>query len=493
MDEAKKLYDQIARRTAGSIYIGVVGPVRTGKSTFIKRFMEQLVLPHVQDPYQLTRARDELPQSGSGRTIMTTEPKFVPEQAVEISPDGVSKLKVRLIDSVGYLVPGAMGADEEGTPRMVMTPWAPEEIPLAQAAEIGTKKVMEEHSSIGIVMTTDGSITDIPAGDYEQAQSRAISDMLATGKPFVILVNSEHPESAEAKNQARRLSQQYGVGARAVNALTMDEEQIQSILTDLMYEFPATELRFFLPGWVRALPDDSPVKTVLYDAMREQAGKLTKIAQAEPAMKELLKLAQVQSFAVTDVDLGTGTITAELSVPESLFYELLSQKTGLEIAGELDLMQILTELAAEQQEYARVKSAMEQVRATGYGIVMPDPSELHLDKPEIVRKGSSYAVHLKASAPSIHLMRANIETELSPIVGDEQQSDELIKYLLGEYEGDTEKLWQSNIFGKSLYDLVTEGLNTKIQRMPEDARQKLTRTLARMINENTGGMICILL
>ena len=493
MDEARHLYDQIAKRTAGSIYIGVVGPVRTGKSTFIKRFMEQLVLPHLENTYQRDRARDELPQSGSGRTIMTTEPKFVPEQAVEISPDGVSKLKVRLIDSVGYLVPGAMGADEEGTPRMVMTPWAPEEIPLAQAAEIGTKKVMEEHSSIGIVMTTDGSITDIPAGDYEQAQSRAISDMLATGKPFVILVNSEHPESAEAKNQARRLSQQYGVGARAVNALTRDEEQIQSILTDLMYEFPATELRFFLPGWVRALPDDSTVKTALYDAMREQAGKLTKIAQAEPAMKELLKLAQVQSFAVTDVDLGTGTITAELSVPESLFYELLSQKTGLEIAGELDLMQILTELAAEQQEYARVKSAMEQVRATGYGIVMPDPSELHLDKPEIVRKGSSYAVHLKASAPSIHLMRANIETELSPIVGDEQQSDELIKYLLGEYEGDTEKLWQSNIFGKSLYDLVTEGLNTKIQRMPEDARQKLTRTLARMINENTGGMICILL
>ena len=493
MDEARHLYDQIAKRTAGSIYIGVVGPVRTGKSTFIKRFMEQLVLPHLENTYQRDRARDELPQSGSGRTIMTTEPKFVPEQAVEISPDGVSKLKVRLIDSVGYLVPGAMGADEEGTPRMVMTPWAPEEIPLAQAAEIGTKKVMEEHSSIGIVMTTDGSITDIPAGDYEQAQSRAISDMLATGKPFVILVNSEHPESAEAKNQARRLSQQYGVGARAVNALTMDEEQIEGILMDLMYEFPATELRFCLPGWVRALPDDSPVKTALYDAMREQAGKLTKIAQAEPAMKELLKLAQVQSFAVTDVDLGTGTITAELSVPESLFYELLSQKTGLEIAGELDLMQILTELAAEQQEYARVKSAMEQVRATGYGIVMPDPSELHLDKPEIVRKGSSYAVHLKASAPSIHLMRANIETELSPIVGDEQQSDELIKYLLGEYEGDTEKLWQSNIFGKSLYDLVTEGLNTKIQRMPEDARQKLTRTLARMINENTGGMICILL
>lgn len=492
MDEARHLYDQIAKRTAGSIYIGVVGPVRTGKSTFIKRFMEQLVLPHLENTYQRDRARDELPQSGSGRTIMTTEPKFVPEQAVEISPDGVSKLKVRLIDSVGYLVPGAMGADEEGTPRMVMTPWAPEEIPLAQAAEIGTKKVMEEHSSIGIVMTTDGSITDIPAGDYEQAQSRAISDMLATGKPFVILVNSEHPESAEAKNQARRLSQQYGVGARAVNALTMDEEQIQSILTDLMYEFPATELRFFLPGWVRALPDDSPVKTALYDAMREQAGKLTKIAQAEPAMKELLKLAQVQSFAVTDVDLGTGTITAELSVPESLFYELLSQKTGLEIAGELDLMQILTELAAEQQEYARVKSAMEQVRATGYGIVMPAAEEMHLEAPEIVRKGGAYGVKLRASAPSIHMLRADIQTEISPMVGNEQQSEDLVQYLLGGYESDPEKFWESNIFGRSVFELVNEGLNTKLKRMPEDARYKLKDALTKIINEGANGLICLM-
>lgn len=492
MDEARHLYDQIAKRTAGSIYIGVVGPVRTGKSTFIKRFMEQLVLPHLENTYQRDRARDELPQSGSGRTIMTTEPKFVPEQAVEISPDGVSKLKVRLIDSVGYLVPGAMGADEEGTPRMVMTPWAPEEIPLAQAAEIGTKKVMEEHSSIGIVMTTDGSITDIPAGDYEQAQSRAISDMLATGKPFVILVNSEHPESAEAKNLARRLSQQYGVGARAVNALTMDEEQIQSILTDLMYEFPATELRFFLPGWVRALPDDSPVKTALYDAMREQAGKLTKIAQAEPAMKELLKLAQVQSFAVTDVDLGTGTITAELSVPESLFYELLSQKTGLEIAGELDLMQILTELAAEQQEYARVKSAMEQVRATGYGIVMPAAEEMHLEAPEIVRKGGAYGVKLRASAPSIHMLRADIQTEISPMVGNEQQSEDLVQYLLGGYESDPEKLWESNIFGRSVFELVNEGLNTKLKRMPEDARYKLKDALTKIINEGANGLICLM-
>ena len=493
MGEAKNLYDQIAKRTAGSIYIGVVGPVRTGKSTFIKRFMEQLVLPNLENTYQRDRARDELPQSGSGRTIMTTEPKFVPEQAVEISPDGTSRLKVRLIDSVGYLVPGAMGADEEGQPRMVMTPWAAEEIPLEQAAEIGTRKVMEEHSSIGIVMTTDGTITDLAQQDYASAQDRAIRDMLKTGKPFVILVNSEHPESAEAKALARQLSQQYQVSAQAINALTMDEEQIQNILIDLMYEFPATELRFFLPGWVRALPEDSPIKQALFEAMRKTAEQLTKIAQAEPTMKKLLAMDAVSAFAVSDVDLGTGTVTAELQLPESLFYELLSQKTGLPISDEMDLMEILEDLAQQKQEYARVASAMEQVRATGYGIVMPDESELHLDKPEIIRKGSSYAVRLRASAPSIHLMRANIETELSPIVGDEQQSDELIRYLLGEYEGDTEKLWQSNIFGKSLYDLVTDGLNTKIQRMPDDARQKLTKTLSRMINENTGGMICILL
>ena len=493
MDEARHLYDQIAKRTAGSIYIGVVGPVRTGKSTFIKRFMEQLVLPHLENTYQRDRARDELPQSGSGRTIMTTEPKFVPEQAVEISPDGVSKLKVRLIDSVGYLVPGAMGADEEGTPRMVMTPWAPEEIPLAQAAEIGTKKVMEEHSSIGIVMTTDGSITDIPAGDYEQAQSRAISDMLATGKPFVILVNSEHPESAEAKNQARRLSQQYGVGARAVNALTMDEEQIQSILTDLMYEFPATELRFFLPGWVRALPDDHPVKAALYDAMLDRASRLTSLSEAESVMGSLRELDPVDAFRVREVDLGTGTVTCELHLPETLFYEELSKQAGVEIADDEALMQMLRELSQTKKLYEKVQTALEQVKATGYGIVMPGAEELKLEKPEIVKKNGNYAVKLRASAPSIHMMRAQIETEISPMVGGEQESQQLIDYLLGEYEEDTDKLWQSNIFGKSLYELVSEGVTAKIMRMPDDARQKLTKTLGRMINENTGGMICILL
>ena len=493
MGEAGTLYDQIAKRTAGSIYIGVVGPVRTGKSTFIKRFMEQLVLPNLEDPYQRERARDELPQSGSGRTIMTTEPKFVPEQAVEISPDGKSKLKVRLIDSVGYLVPGAMGADEEGTPRMVMTPWASGEIPLSEAARIGTKRVMDEHCSIGIVMTTDGSITEIPAQEYQQAQAQAIADMQATGKPFMILVNSADPQGAAARALAQALSERYQVGAQTINAQSMELAEIQSILLGLLYEFPVTELQFFLPGWVRAVPRGQPLWASLYDAMRGFAQEVTRLHQAEPSLARFAALDALEAAELGSIDPGTGCVCVQLHLHERLLYDALSEAAGVSITSGETLLKTLCELSQEKQEYARVASAMEQVRATGYGIVMPDASELHLDKPQIVRKGSSYAVHLKASAPSIHLMRAEIETELNPIVGDEQQSDELIRYLLGEYEGDTEKLWQSNIFGKSLYDLVSDGLNSKIHRMPDDARQKLTRTLSRMLNENTGGMICILL
>ena len=491
--EQRSIYAQIADRTDGTVYIGVVGPVRTGKSTFIKRFMEQLVLPNIENIYERERATDELPQSGSGRTIMTAEPKFVPNEAARISPDGKTTLQVRLIDSVGYMIPGAVGDTEDGKPRMVTTPWAPEELPMAQAAELGTKKVMEDHSSIGVVVTTDGTVTDIPREDYREAEARAIADMQKTGKPFVVVVNTQDAKKGQADAICARIRAEYGVQALTMDCAVMQTQDIARLLEAVMYAFPVEELRFFLPSWVRALPDDGEVKQALYAAMRQAAGKLGKLAQVDSTMKGISDLSQVQALSITDVDAGTGTITVELQLPEALFYALLSEKTGLEITGELDLMDILTELSSQQKEYARVKSAMEQVRATGYGIVMPDESELHLDKPEIIRKGSSYAVRLRASAPSIHLMRANIETELSPIVGDEQQSDELIKYLLGEYEGDTEKLWQSNIFGKSLYDLVTDGLNTKIQRMPDDARQKLTKTLSRMINENTGGMICILL
>ena len=491
--EQRTLYEQIDQRTGGSIYIGVVGPVRTGKSTFIKRFMEQLVLPGIENIYQRERAKDELPQSGSGRTIMTAEPKFVPEQPVEISPDGSAKLSVRLIDSVGYLVPGAAGAEEEGQPRMVTTPWASEEIPMAQAAEIGTKKVMEEHCSIGIVMTTDGSVTEIPRESYLEAERRAIEDMQATGKPFLVLVNSENPGGSAAQAICEELRESCHVSAMAVNALGMDTADITRILTTLMQEFPVSELRFLLPAWIRALPADHPVKVKLFEAIRSLADQAEKLSGAEAAAQTLRELDSVSEVRMLGSDLGTGEAEFELRMPQTLFYSVLSQQSGLEIHSDAALMRTLSELSAAKREYDKVADALAQVKATGYGIVMPTQEELKLERPQIIRKNGNYAVKLKASAPSIHLMRADIETEISPMVGGEQESEQLISYLLGEYEEDTDKLWQSNIFGKSLFDLVNEGLVSKIRKMPDEAHQKMTRTLTRMINENSGGMICILL
>ena len=491
--EERTIYEQIAERTDGSVYIGVVGPVRTGKSTFIKRFMEQLVLPNIENVYRRERAKDELPQSGSGKTIMTAEPKFVPEEAVEISPGGRSSLSVRLIDTVGYMVAGAIGADEDGSPRMVTTPWFEEEIPMTQAAELGTKKVMEEHSSIGIVMTTDGSITDIPREDYIDAEERAIADMKATGKPFLVLVNSEQPDGDAAQKLCAALHARFGVSVMSVNCLSMSVQEIVSVLTRLMYEFPVTELRFFLPGWVTALPAEHPLKTTLYEAMRREAEGVSRLSEAEPAMRKLMELEQVQDFHIRSVDLGTGVMSCLLTFPEKLFYDVLSEESGFPVENDAELLSLLESLAAAKKEYDKVASALEQVRATGYGIVMPTAEEMHLEVPQIVRKNGSYAVRLQASAPSIHMLRADIHTEITPMVGDEKQSEELIHYLLGEYEGNTEKLWESNIFGKSLFELVNEGLSAKLKRMPEDARMKFRNSLTRIINESTGGLICIIL
>ena len=491
--QQRTLYQQIAERTDGSVYIGVVGPVRTGKSTFIKRFLEQLVLPNMENVYQRERATDELPQSGSGRTITTSEPKFVPEEAVEISPDGMAKLSVRLIDTVGYLIPGAIGAEEDGQPRMVTTPWLDHEIPMADAAELGTRKVMEEHSSVGIVMTTDGTITDIPREDYKEAESRAIRDMQETGKPFTVIVNSTDPGGEAAQALAASLRETYGVNALTMDCQSMDVGGIQSILRSLMYAFPLTELRMYLPGWVQALEDDHPIKAALYHAMRCSAEKIARLSEAEPMMAKLLELETVEDFRVLSVDLGTGTVECELTLPQRLFYDILTQKAGIEIEDDADLMRELAALCEAKREYDKIAPALAQVRATGYGIVMPGAEELKLEQPQIIRKNGNYAVRLHASAPSIHMMRADIDTEISPMVGGEQESEQLMGYLLGEYEEDTDKLWQSNLFGKSLYDLVNEGLTAKITKLPDEARMKLTKTVTRMVNENSGGMICILL
>ena len=486
------LYEDIAKRTGGNIYIGLTGPVRVGKSTFVKRFMEQLVLPEIQDEYRRERAKDELPQCGSGRTIMTAEPKFVPEEAVEIMPDDNAALSVRLIDCVGYIVPGAVGATENGTPRMVTTPWFDHEIPMTEAAEVGTKKVMEEHCTVGLVMTTDGTVTDIPREDYQDAERRAISDMKKTGKPFLILVNSSQPEGTEAKELASRLEQEFGVRALTINCLTMQEMQINEILQAVLYEFPVTELRFYMPRWLDVLEPDHTLKHALYQAMLQSAEEIGKIAEAAPSVAEICRMEQVSDCTVTGIDLGTGTVTCRLDFPEGLFYQILGEKSGFQITNDGDLMDLLVQYAKIKKSYDRISSALEEVMATGYGIVMPSSEEMKLEVPQIVRKGSAYGIKLKASAPSIHMMRADVDTEISPMVGDEKQSEELVSYLLGEYQDRTEQIWDSNIFGKSVYELVSEGLSSKLTRMPEDSRRKLKDALTRIVNEGGNGLICLI-
>ncbi len=486
----ENIYRDIAARTGGNIYIGVVGPVRTGKSTLIKRFMETLVIPNIAEPYRAERARDELPQSGSGRTIMTGEPKFVPEEAVEISPDGTARLRVRMIDSVGYMVDGAIGAWEDDSPRMVTTPWYDYEIPMTEAAELGTQKVMQEHCSIGLVVTTDGSITDIDRQAYQQAEQRAILDMQATGKPFLVVVNSRHPESETAQNLARQLRTQYGVNTIALDCLALDAQDIKNLLLQLLYAFPMKQLHVFFPRWMDALEPDHPVKSALYEALLQRSQEISTLAQAEPILSKLKELEHVLDFSIRSVDLATGTVSCALGFPEALFYEILSAKAGMHIENDGQLLELLTELSKIKTEYDKISHALSCVNATGYGIVMPRPEQMELEKPELLKKGSAFGVKLRAAAPSIHMIRVDIDTEISPMVGDEKQSQDLIQFLSGE---SPETLWQSNIFGKSVYDLIQEGLNAKLLQTPEDVRGKFRGTLTRIVNEGANGLICLII
>ena len=491
--EENKLYDDIAQRTGGDIYIGVVGPVRTGKSTFIKRFMETLVIPNIENVYRRERARDELPQSGSGRTVMTAEPKFVPEEAVRVDMADGASFAVRLIDCVGYMVPGAVGQTEDDAPRMVTTPWYDHDIPMTEAAEIGTRKVIAEHSTIGIVVTTDGTITDIPREDYIEAEERVITELKELGKPFLVLLNSAYPQSDRAKAIQADIMDRYDVTCMRCNCLELNEEDVTSIIKGVLYEFPVKELDLFLPPWVDALPYDHPIKNGLYAAIREGSAEMRRVRDVDGAMAAIGACESVSSARVTSINLGAGLAAATLDLPRSLFYDTISAQSGFTIADDGDLMSLLTDLASVKREYDKVAQALQEVRETGYGIVAPSPEELKLEEPEIVKQGGRYGVRLKASAPSIHMIRADIETEVSPIVGSEKQSEEMVGYLLQEFEGDTAKIWDSNIFGKSFHELVGEDLNTKLKRMPDDAREKLRETLQRVINEGSGGLICIIL
>ena len=486
----ENIYADIAARTGGNIYIGVVGPVRTGKSTLIKRIMETLVIPNIDDPYRRERARDELPQSGSGKTIMTSEPKFVPEEAVEISPDGTARLRIRMIDSVGYMVEGAVGAEEDGAPRMVTTPWYDYEIPMTEAAELGTKKVMEEHCSLGLVVTTDGTVTDIPRQDYIAAEQRAILDMKATGKPFLVVINSRETGGEAALAVKEQLEREHGVFPVIADCQALDSDGICNILKQILYAFPMQQLQVHLPRWMDALEPEHPIKAALYEALLQRAEEISQLGQAEATLAQLKELEQVLDFSVRKVDLGTGTVVCALGFPETLFYEILSSQVGLPIQSDAQLMAILTELSAVKQEYDKISDALSSVKATGYGIVMPTEQEMKLEKPEILRKNGACGVKLKAGAPSIHMIRVDIDTEISPMVGDEKQSQDLVAYLTGEAP---EKLWQSNIFGKSVYAMIQEGLTSKLLRTPEDVRAKFRGSLTRIVNEGATGLICLIL
>ena len=484
------IYQDIAQRTGGNIYMGVVGPVRTGKSTLIKRIMEQLVIPNIGDIYRKERARDELPQSGSGKTIMTSEPKFVPEEAVEISPDGTAKLRVRMIDSVGYMVEGAVGAEEEGQPRMVTTPWYDYEIPMTEAAELGTKKVMQEHCSMGLVVTTDGTVTDIDRADYVDAERRAISDMQETGKPFLVIINSRDPNGQAAKDVKDAIGKEFGLDATIADCQSLDEGQIKELLGGILYAFPMQELQVHLPRWMDALEADHPVKAALYTALLEKAQKIATLAQAEPILSGLKELEHVLDFSLRHIDLATGTVSCALGFPESLFYEILSNRAGMPIENQGQLLSLLTELSGAKKEYDKISEALSSARATGYGVVMPDAEEMHLESPEILKKGGAFGVKLKAGAPSIHMIRVDIDTQISPTVGSEEQSQELINYLCAQ---EPEQLWQSNIFGKSVYDMIRESLTGKLVRTPEDVRNKFRGTLTRIVNDGANGLICLIL
>ena len=493
MNTLTSIYEDIAARTAGDIYLGVVGPARTGKSTFIKRFMETLVLPSIDDDYRRQRARDELPQSGSGRTVMTAEPKFVPEEAVEIAMEGGGTFSVRLVDCVGYLVPGAVGQLEDGEPRMVHTPWFPQEIPMAEAAEIGTRKVIAEHATIGIVITTDGTITDLPREAYPEAEGRVIEELKALGKPFLILLNSAHPQGEAAQKLRAKLAEQYDVTCLAVSCLDLDQQAVTEIIQAVLYEFPLEELQLFLPDWVETLPTEHPIRTALFQAIRAQAGKLVRIRDVKPAVAAMGQCELVTGASVTGMKRGSGCCQARLELPRSLFYDTLSQQTGFALHSDGELLALLERLAVVQAEHQKVAAAMEEVRATGYGIVIPEAEELELEQPEIIKQGGRYGVRLRAKAPSIHMIRADIQAEVSPIVGSEKQSEDMLGFLLEEFEGAPEKIWQSNIFGRSFHELINEDLATKLKHMPEDAREKMRLTLERILNEGSGGLICIIL
>ncbi|MBQ9806601.1 MAG: stage IV sporulation protein A [Clostridia bacterium] len=487
------IYKDIAERTGGDIYVGVVGPVRSGKSTFIKRFMESVVLPNIGEGYSKERARDELPQSAAGKTVMTTEPKFIPEEAIPIVLDNNAQMRVRMIDCVGYLIPEAMGAIEDGQPRMVRTPWREEAMPFVEAAEMGTHKVITEHSTIGMLVTTDGSIGEISRQSYVEAEERIVGELKALGKPFAVILNSANPAGESARTLAYELESKYGVPVALVSCLELDAEDIRHILGLVLEEFPVTEISVRLPEWMSSLDENHRIRTSIQNSIRACADTVRRVGDVKNAFLPMSENEYIESVQIDLLDLGTGCAKLSVTMNEGLYYSVISELTGFLINGEKELIRLLQELSEIKEKYDKVAEALDAVNQNGYGIVMPDVEDLHLEEPKIVKQAGGYGVKLRAAAHSIHMIRANIETEINPIVGTEQQSEDLVRYMLREFEEDPKSIWASNLFGKSLYELVNEGLHTKLEHMPEESRKKLSKTLERIINEGSNGLICILL
>jgi len=493
--EKVDIFRDIAERTGGDIYLGVVGPVRTGKSTFIKRFMDLLVLPNIQDAFERERAKDELPQSGTGRTITTTEPKFIPSESVEIVVKDSIHMNVRLVDCVGYTVEGALGyeAEEGDEPRMMKTSWSDEPMSFQAAAEMGTRKVISDHATIGIVITTDGSITDIPREAYLDAEERVITELRQLGKPYVVILNTTRPYAENTVELSRSLEEKYGIPVIAVNCLEMNQDDIIQILEEVLYEFPVAEVNIDLPKWVEELDTAHPIRAAFEESVRsaiEGVRRLRDIGQALDALKEC---EYGEDVLLTDMNLGTGVANVEITAIDGLFKTVLQDLTGIEIEGDHTLLRLILDYSVAKKEWDKLSSAIEEVRINGYGVVTPQLDEMLLDEPELVKQGGHYGVKLKASAPSLHIIRADVTTEITPLIGTERQAEELVKYMLDEFESDPKKVWESNIFGKSLHNLVREGIQNKIYRMPQNAQHKLQDTLQRIVNDGSGGLICIII
>ena len=491
--DTQDIFRDIAERTGGDIYLGVVGPVRTGKSTFIKRFMDLMVIPNIKNIHEKERARDELPQSGSGRTIMTTEPKFIPNEAFEIGLGNNVKLKMRVVDCVGYCVEGALGYEDVEGPRMVMTPWSEEEIPFQEAAEIGTRKVITDHSTIGLVVTTDGSITDITREKYVEAEERVVEELKELNKPFLLLLNSTKPANPETQALAAELQDKYNVPVLPLDAAELNEGDIEKILEEILYEFPVNEVAVNLPQWIEELEGKHWLRQNFENAVRETISKVKRLRDINGAMEELATQEFIQSINLKEMDMGTGTASIDMTAQDGLFYKILAEVSGFKIEGEHELLKLMKDLSFAKREFDKVSTALQEVRNTGYGVVTPRLDEMILDEPELIRQGNRFGVKLKASAPSLHVIRADITTEITPIIGTEKQCEELVRYILDEFEEDPKKIWDSNIFGKSLHDLVREGIQNKLHRMPENAQLKLQETLQRIVNDGSGGLICIIL